>query len=101
MKLSEADKYALSQEANKQLCVCLFEDAMMGQVPEGSFCPFCGWRRYESVIVKIAQLEANYNELIFAVVSKHPGETRHETALHYIQEREQEGIGVAANDSPE
>lgn len=29
-----------------------------------------------------------YNELINAVATKHPGETRHQTALRYIQERE-------------
>ena len=29
-----------------------------------------------------------YNELIEAVKTKHPGETRHETALRYIRERE-------------
>ena len=57
MELSKADKYALSQEANSRLCYCQFEDEMMGKVPEGSFCPFCGWRRYESVIVKTTQLE--------------------------------------------
>lgn len=30
-----------------------------------------------------------YDELIYAVESKHPDETRHETALRYIREREQ------------
>lgn len=30
-----------------------------------------------------------YNELLFAVARKWPGETRHQTALRYIQEREQ------------
>jgi len=43
-----------------------------------------------------AQLEAEYKrlskkyyELVFAVANKHPDETRHETALRYIREREQ------------
>jgi diketogulonate reductase-like aldo/keto reductase len=30
-----------------------------------------------------------YNELIMAVASKHPNETRHQTALRYIMEREE------------
>lgn len=35
-----------------------------------------------------AELERKYNELIMAVGNKYPGETRHQTALRYIQERE-------------
>ena len=31
---------------------------------------------------------AAYEELLFAVAQKHEGETRHETALRYIRERE-------------
>lgn len=34
--------------------------------------------------VRIAELEANYNELILAVASTFPNETRHQTALRYI-----------------
>lgn len=30
-----------------------------------------------------------YNELLYAVAQKFPGESRHETALRYIREREQ------------
>lgn len=33
-------------------------------------------------------LQHRYNELINAVASKHEGESRHETALRYIRERE-------------
>lgn len=39
------------------------------------------WREAES-------LRTRYHELIYAVASKHEGETRHETALRYIRERE-------------
>lgn len=39
------------------------------------------WREAE-------RLRLLYNELIYAVASKHEGETRHETALRYIRERE-------------
>ena len=37
---------------------------------------------------KAENLEARYNELLLAVSNKHPGETRHETALRYIRECE-------------
>ena len=47
---AKANEYALSQEANGTLCRCRYGTDMMGQVPEGSFCPFCGYRRYESII---------------------------------------------------
>ena len=36
-----------------------------------------------------------YYELILSVEKKHPGETRHETALRYIQERENQEVRVA------
>ena len=34
------------------------------------------------------ELRSKYEELIMAVASKYEGESRHETALRYIQERE-------------
>jgi hypothetical protein len=41
---------------------------------------------------RVVELEAErdrlreaYNELLYAVQTKHPGETRHQTALRYIQ----------------
>jgi DeoR/GlpR family transcriptional regulator of sugar metabolism len=37
---------------------------------------------------EVDRLRILYNELLDAVVSKHDGETRHETALRYIRERE-------------
>lgn len=41
-----------------------------------------------SLAHRISILEKNYYELIYAVGSKFPNETRHETALRYIRERE-------------
>ena len=38
---------------------------------------------------KIEELSFNYNELIMAVAKKFLNESRHETALRYIREREQ------------
>ena len=37
---------------------------------------------------EVEELRHRYNELLYAVASKHEGETRHETALRYILERE-------------
>jgi len=37
---------------------------------------------------EVSRLKPLYDELIYAVASKHEGETRHETALRYIRERE-------------
>ena len=43
----------------------------------------------------------SYLELIYAVQTKYPNETRHETALKYIREREMQtsGTGAALNQS--
>ena len=42
------------------------------------------------------RVEKDYYELIFAVASKYPGETRHQTALKYIrQAEEREDFGIA------
>ena len=42
-----------------------------------------------------AALLAQYYELLYAVSNKHPNETRHQTALRYIQERERHTDGPA------
>jgi len=44
---------------------------------------------------QIAALTAKYNELIMAVSCKWPHETRHETALRYIQEKDRGGDNIA------
>lgn len=40
---------------------------------------------------KLAGMKENYTELLMAVESKYPGETRHDTALRYIKEEGQAG----------
>jgi hypothetical protein len=37
---------------------------------------------------KVEALESRYNELLLAVGNKHPGETRHQTALRYLRQAE-------------
>lgn len=41
----------------------------------------------------IERLTKLYNELLYAVACKHPGETRHQTALRYIQQAEHQSGG--------
>lgn len=43
------------------------------------------------------QRVAEYNELIYAVQTKHPDETRHQTALRYIRNAENRPSNTAAN----
>jgi len=38
-----------------------------------------------------------YEELVFAVGNKHPGETRHQTALRYIQQAEKSDVSSATS----
>lgn len=44
---------------------------------------------------KSNELRKKYNELLFAVSRKFPGETRHQTALRYIMEAESKSSGPA------
>jgi len=37
---------------------------------------------------QLAEVSERYNELLYAVAQKFPGESRHETALRYIREAE-------------
>lgn len=45
------------------------------------------------------KLVTKYEELIFAVESKFPNETRHQTALRYIKEREHPSVGACMPES--
>jgi DNA-binding FadR family transcriptional regulator len=47
-----------------------------------------GMELYLALKAENTVLRETYNELIMAVESKFPGETRHETALRYIQQGE-------------
>ena len=41
------------------------------------------------------RLQGKYDELIMFVATKHPDESRHETAMRYIMERENKNLGPA------
>ena len=47
---------------------------------------------------KLAGMKENYTELLMAVESKYPGETRHDTALRYIKEAERSEEGQACSE---
>lgn len=53
---------------------------------ECGFCELCLARIDERI--RVINLQKDYNELIYAVASKYPNETRHQTALRYIKEME-------------
>lgn len=42
----------------------------------------------DQIRIQLAETLLLYSELLMAVESKHPGETRHQTALRYIRETE-------------
>jgi len=46
-----------------------------------------------------AAVDEKYSELIYAVSSKYPGESRHETALRYIRQAESADHGPAQTDT--
>ena len=49
---------------------------------------------------ELARLRGLYEELLFAVGNKYPGETRHQTALRYIQQAEAPRISAAQCEWP-
>ena len=67
------------------------------QLGEGSVeCINCALAEFEDE--RVEWKKGGYYELIMAVVNKHEGESRHDTALRYIKEREnQEGRVATSN----
>ena len=56
---------------------------------ERAYTTTIGDRSYQEVADDLKRLSEKYDELIFAVGMKYPGETRHETALRYIRRMEE------------
>lgn len=50
----------------------------------------------ETVKANLQAIQAPYWELLYAVAKKHPGETRHDTALRYIRQAEASSHGEVA-----
>ena len=51
----------------------------------------------QAELAKAEQRVAKYNELIYAVQTKNPDETRHQTALRYIRNAENRPSNATAN----
>jgi hypothetical protein len=49
---------------------------------------------------ELSRLRGLYEELLYAVGNKYPGETRHQTALRYIQQAEAPRISAAQCEGP-
>lgn len=58
-------------------------------------CVACSSNNYPPAAQRKPLTDDKYDELIFAVGRKHPGETRHETALRYIRQAEISDSGPA------
>ena len=56
-------------------------------------------RMYLDLLDKLEYYNERYGQLVFSVAQKFPGESRHETALRYIRERE--NAQADANDAGE
>jgi hypothetical protein len=54
----------------------------------------------ETVKANLGAIQEPYWELLYAVESKHPGETRHETALRYIRQAEEFPVRAATGEPP-
>ena len=52
-------------------------------------------------VAELTRLRGLYEELIFAVGNKCPGETRHQTALRYIQQAEVPYASTPKSDGPQ
>ncbi len=112
----------ITEEVLRQACLNLVhmnalsvEDLTQAQLAEviskmiksGDFRRFISLDSQSQVVVYIPFAEreailAKYNELLFAVAQKYPNETRHETALRYIKEREDKinTEAIATYDNP-
>ena len=49
---------------------------------------------------ELSRLRGLYDELLYAVGNKYPGETRHQTALRYIQQAEAPRVSAAQCEGP-
>lgn len=96
-ELARKHNVAVENLTEKQLADALKQAIECGDfqryICEGShrqavvYIPFA---REQELLGKIKELEEKYHELLFAVAKKYEGEDRHETALRYIREREEE-----------
>ena len=58
------------------------------------------WQDCVQLEQQLIKVQASYSELIMAVEKKYPGESRHATALRYIQEAERHEPGPPQEEQP-
>lgn len=63
-------------------------------------CIVDGLMQRKDLQSRLAEAKQLYMELLFAVARKYPNETRHETALRYIMERESREFSGPHQDNP-
>jgi hypothetical protein len=68
-------------------------------IEEMKFMDRAEWTPLYAALPEPDAIAAKYNELLMAVGQKHPGETRHETALRYITQSEQGGDADQAKEN--
>jgi len=74
-----------ARENGQMVCVCC------GGFSSSRVCWHCSNNIANAAHNKLVHEVLNkYNELIHAVATKYPNESRHETALRYIKEREEQ-----------
>jgi len=69
------------------------------RINAGCTCNRMGFCWHCRFAVEVAEIEAKYYELLWAVEKKFPNESRHETALRYITEQEQTKCESPAKES--
>ena len=79
-------------------------DAIRQALASGDFCRHVSIDHNRQTVTYIpyaaySQLRVRYDELLAAVANVIPGESRHDTALRYIREREQEGVTMPQDDT--
>jgi len=90
--IGEARKGWLSEHAAASLITAAVEGREYGLAKSGEKL-VNAFKLIDMQRAEIERLREAYNELIMAVARKFPDETRHQTALRYIQTAEQRAYG--------
>jgi len=88
--------YPLHEACNRLLEAASSKPAAPSCICGNGFNPEC---EAHHLNIQSPDFEKLYNELLYAVARKFPGESRHATALRYIREAEARGSGTAASSS--
>jgi hypothetical protein len=93
-------KHAIAVEAHTE---DQLESAIKQAIEAGDFIRYVHANKQMVVYVpfnEVSRLRLQYNELLMAVENKYEGESRHETALRYIQEAERGSDEVSSANVP-